>query len=76
MYLPIGYPFARIIHDSSPEKFKRQLEWARSFCEKKGLSMMTLFAFNEWTEGSYIEPDEKYGTAYADAVRDVFGCDK
>jgi len=73
MYLPVGYPFSRIIHDSRPEKFKRQLEWVRSFCEKKGLPMMTLYAFNEWTEGSYIEPDEKYGTAYADTVREVFG---
>lgn len=44
----------------------------REFCEENDISMMTLFAFNEWTEGSYLEPDERYGTAFADVVKDVF----
>jgi hypothetical protein len=29
--------------------------------------------WNEWTEGSYLEPDEVHGMKYLEAVRDVFG---
>jgi hypothetical protein len=28
---------------------------------------------NEWTEGSYLEPDVVNGMKYLEAVRDVFG---
>ena len=28
---------------------------------------------NEWTEGSYLEPDTVHGTAYLEAIRDTLG---
>lgn len=28
-------------------------------------------SWNEWGEGNYIEPDQKFGTGYLDALRDV-----
>ena len=33
--------------------------------------MIFLFAWNEWSEGGYLEPDDKYQYAYLEAIRDI-----
>jgi len=38
-----------------------------------GPRILSINCWNEWTEGSYLEPDTKYGMAYLEAVREVFG---
>ena len=35
--------------------------------------IITLNSWNEWGEGSYLEPDTVHGMKYLEAVREVFG---
>ena len=36
------------------------------------MPLITINSWNEWTEMSYLEPDDVYGYGYLEAVRDVF----
>jgi hypothetical protein len=72
-YEHLGYPFLPILEEASPAEFRAALESARAFLESKGVQVATINAWNEWTEGSYLEPDTGHGLAYLEAVRDVFG---
>jgi lysophospholipase L1-like esterase len=61
----------------NPEFFKRHLQDAREFLETNStnsrlLPSVLIEAWNEWGEGSYIEPHKEFGFGYLDAIRDVF----
>ena len=34
--------------------------------------VVTLYAWNEWTEGGYLEPDTTHGMGYLEAIKRVF----
>ena len=70
-----GYPYSNLIVNNTPENFRQALQMTRDrlLADPKAPRIVTVNSWNEWTEGSYIEPDAKRGYAYLEAVRDVFG---
>src|ERR1019366_9367244 len=60
---------------STPSEFESALNHAKAFLDPRGVApkVITLNSWNEWTEGSYLEPDTTYGLGHLEAVRRVFG---
>lgn len=57
---------------STPGKFRNYLSRLIDRCKHKyHKDIMFLFAWNEWGEGGYLEPDEENGYDYLEAVRDA-----
>ena len=68
------FPFkAGYINNSTPQKFEKYLLRAKNFIDENNIEpkMITINAWNEWVEGSYLLPDEVHGFSYLEAVRDV-----
>ncbi len=72
VYENLEYPFLPILVNNTPVEFARALRLGREFLEKHNAPLLTINAWNEWTEGSYLEPDTEFGNGYLDAIRDVF----
>lgn len=62
-----------IMTNNTPENFKKGLRMAKEYADKyNDVPLITINSWNEWTEMSYLEPDDVYGYGYLEAVRDVF----
>ncbi len=73
-YRQTGYPWTSV-WDQDPASFAAGLRRAADYLTKHRpkQSIITVNAWNEWTEGSYLLPDTTHGLAYLEAIRDVFG---
>ncbi len=71
----IGYPFTPILVGNTPDEFRRSLAAVKRFLAESGTNppIVTINSWNEWTEGSYIEPDTVHGFGYREAIRDELG---
>jgi hypothetical protein len=69
-----GYPFTNTISGNTPEQFHTALAMTRQrlLARSRGPRIFTINCWNEWTEGSYLEPDTVHGMKYLEAIRDVF----
>jgi len=70
-----GYPDTPVIIHNTPAHFKTALVAAKTRAQMlpPGQRIVTIYAWNEWTEGGYLEPEATTGMQYLEAVRDVFG---
>lgn len=70
----LGYPYISVLENNSPKEFQVALEAAKQFLDSNDSqqNILTINAWNEWTEGSYLEPDTEYGLGYLEAIRSVF----
>lgn len=64
-----------IIPGSSPELFQKALQNAKRYVDsyKNNPQLITINSWNEWTEGSYLQPDNLNGYKWLEAVKNVFG---
>ena len=70
----VGYPFMNTIGNNTPENFKTALQMTKEklLSEPTGPRILNINCWNEWTEGSYLEPDTINGMKYMEAVKEVF----
>ena len=67
-----------VVRNNTPENFKRTCEMIKAFTDEKLASgqlaapLITVNSWNEWTETSYLEPDDLYGYGYLEAIKEVF----
>lgn len=69
------YPYVSVVAGSTPARFEQLLQEAREFTRRnpRQPSAILVYAWNEWTEGGYLLPEETEGTAHLEAIRRIFG---
>src|SRR5262249_33549530 len=62
-----------ILHGSTPEAFQLHAQEAMRLVENREPEDRIIFikSWNEWAEGNYLEPDQKFGRQYLDVLRDT-----
>lgn len=63
-----------VLENGSPGAFQAWLEWTIERTLEQNLGderIVFINAWNEWCEGSYLEPDQDYGHAYLQAVKNA-----
>ena len=64
----------RVVKNNTPENFEKILLAAKDYTDRRQNQppLVTINSWNEWTETSYLQPDDLYGYGYLDAIKKVF----
>lgn len=71
---PDRYPWSPVVTGEHPQRFaealRRAVGWSR---DRHGAERAMVFvaSLNEWSEGHYLEPDERFGTGWLEALREA-----
>jgi hypothetical protein len=66
-----GYPYTPVVSGVTAELFGRFLDLAAEFNARHlpRHNLIFVHAWNEWTEGSAIEPNDRFGSGFLDQIR-------
>ena len=64
-----------VVDNATPDAFEACLWKAKAWLDARPnqAPLVTINSWNEWTEGSYLLPDMRWGYRYLQAVQNVFG---
>lgn len=62
---------ALVITGKTPDLFERHCRSSLNYIDARN-NLAIIEAWNEWGEGSFIEPDQEFGFAFLDRVRKVY----
>lgn len=60
-----------IAKNNTPEAFEKAMKQAKVFAQRNDIQLITVNSWNEWTEGSYLLPDDLNGYGYLEAIRNA-----
>ncbi len=73
---PAKYPWSPVVTGESPQLFQEAAERALRFAGNNtlGESIVFVASLNEWSEGHYLEPDQRHGMGWLEALRNARAC--
>jgi hypothetical protein len=66
---PRKYPWWPVVVGERPDLFREALARALGWSRDRAAPLTFIASLNEWSEGHYLEPDERHGLAWLEAVR-------
>ena len=63
-----------VVKNNTPDNFEKGLRMAKAYADAhpKQVPLITINSWNEWTETSYLQPDNIFGYGYLNAIKKVF----